>query len=92
MAPFPCILQWLSDNMVLAKIAKEGLIRSYSYSTKTFAASKLMTPISDGNNTSPKMAKATYLYRSSPNLPSSAFFFIPASMNFHLKPPSATLH
>jgi hypothetical protein len=87
MAPFPCILQWLSDSMVLAKIAEEGLIRSYSYSTKTFAASKLMTPILDGNNTSPKMAKATNLYRSSPNLPSSTFFFILASMTFHLKPP-----
>ena len=89
MAPFPCVLQWLSDNMVSPKIADEGLIQSRSYSMKTLAASKLMTPISDGNNTSPKMAKATNLYRSSPNLPSSAFFFIRASMTFHLKPPSA---
>jgi hypothetical protein len=38
------------------------------------------------------MAKVTNLYRSSPNLPSSAFFFILALMTFHLKPPSATLH
>jgi len=92
MAPFPCILQWLSDNMVSPKMADEGSIRSRSYSMKTLAASKLMPPISEGNNTSPKMAKATNLYRSSPNLPSSAFFFIQASMTFHLKPPSATLH
>ena len=51
MAPFPCVLQWLSDNMVSPKMADEGLIRSRSYSMKTLAASKLMTPISEGNNT-----------------------------------------
>jgi hypothetical protein len=44
-APLPFIMQWLSDNMVSAKIAEEGLIRSCSYSKKTLAASKLMTPI-----------------------------------------------
>jgi len=92
MAPFTCVLQWLSDNMVSPKMAEEGLILSRSYSMKTLAASKLMTPISEGNNTSPKMAKATNLYRSSPNLPFSEFFFIRASMTFHLKPPSTTLH
>jgi len=92
MAPFPCVLQWLSDNMVLPKIAEDGLIRLCSYSMKTFAASKLMTPISNGNNTSSKMAKATNLYCSPPNLPSSTFFFIRASMTFLLKPPSAILH
>jgi len=90
MAHFPLILQWLSDSTVSAKITKEGLIWSYSYSIKAFAASKLMTLILDGNNTRPKMAKATNLYCLSPNLPSSTFFFIRASMTFHLKPPLAT--
>jgi len=90
MAPFPCILQWLSDSTVSAKIAKEGLIRSCLYSMKAFATSKLMTLILDRSNTRPKMAKATNLYCSSPNLPSSIFFFIRASMTFHLKPPLAT--
>jgi len=73
-AHFPCILQWLIDSMVLAKILTEGLIRSHSYFIKVFVASKLMTPISDGNKTYPNIAKATSLYRSSPNLPSSTFF------------------
>lgn len=91
-AHFPCILQWLIDSMVLAKIVTEGLIRLHSYFIKVFVASKLMTPISYGNRTNPSIAKATSLYRSSPNLPSSTFFFIWASMIFHLNPPLATPH
>ena len=90
MTLFPCILQWLSDSMVSAKIAKEGLIRSCSYSMKAFAASKLVTLILDGNNTRQKMVKAANLYCSSPNLPSLTFLFIRASMTFHLKAPLAT--
>ena len=90
-APFPCMLQWLTDNMVSAKIIAEGLIRSCLYFIKAFAASKL-TLILDGNKTKPNMAKTTNPYRSSPNLPFLAFFFILASITFHLNPPSTTLH
>jgi len=91
-APFPRILQWLSDNMVLANIAAKGLIWVCSYSTNAFAAFKLMTPISDGKGTKLNMAKATSLYRSFPSFPSSTFFFILASMAFHLNPPLVNLH
>jgi len=76
MAHFSCILQWLNDNMVLAKIATERLIRSCSYSMKAFAASKLITPILNRNITNPNIAKATGLYHSSPNFPFLTFFFI----------------
>ena len=38
------------------------------------------------------MAKATNWYHSFPNLPSSKFFFILASITFHLKPLLAILH
>jgi len=71
-----CILQWLNDSMVFVKIATERLIRSCSYSMKAFAASKLITPIPNGNITNPNIAKATSLYHSSPNFPSLTFFFI----------------
>jgi hypothetical protein len=76
--------------MVSAKTVAKRLIRLCSYSMKAFTTSKLMTLISDRNKTNPNMEKASSLYHSSHNFPSSTFFLILASMTFHLNPSFAT--
>ena len=92
LALFPCILQWLSDSMVLTKIAVKSLIWWCSNFMNAFASYKLMTPFSDGNKFNPDIVKATSLYHSSPNFPFSTFFFIIASIVFRLNPPLVTLY
>jgi hypothetical protein len=85
--PFPAFLQWLSDKKVSAKIAAEGLILVFSYSTNKFAASRLMIPVVEGHKISPNIPKANILYPSNLALGLDFLAISNSSSRFHLRPP-----
>ena len=92
-AHFPCDLQRFKGREVSANIAKVRLFFPCLYLTKMLVASMLIIPTaSEGNNTKPKIAKATNRHPSSPSLPLSLLVFNLLSIAFHLKSPEDVMY